>query len=96
MNRANNLDSRFEKVQQDFFKELYGTKSQSARWKKCVDYVNGNMGIAVSALYVKTHFNAESKAKVSTKKFIICVIVVIIIMHEEVYAQKLSDFNFKS
>jgi predicted metalloendopeptidase len=67
MNRANNLDTRFEKVQQDFFAEQYGTKSQSARWKKCVDYVNGNMGIAVSALYVKTHFNAESKAKVSAK-----------------------------
>ena len=44
MNRANNLDSRFEKVQQDFFKEIYGTKTQSARWKKCVDYVNNNMG----------------------------------------------------
>lgn len=65
MNRANNLDSRFEKVQHDFFREIFGTKTQSARWKKCVDYVNTNMGIAVSALYVKEHFNSQSKAKVS-------------------------------
>ncbi|CAG2169814.1 unnamed protein product [Oppiella nova] len=60
MNRANNLDARFDKVQQDFYREIYGTKSQSARWKKCVDYVNNNM---VSALYVQEHFNSASKAK---------------------------------
>ncbi|CAG2169815.1 unnamed protein product [Oppiella nova] len=63
MNRANNLDARFDKVQQDFYREIYGTKSQSARWKKCVDYVNNNMGMAVSALYVQEHFNSASKAK---------------------------------
>lgn len=63
MNRANNLDSRFEKAQHEFFKEQYGTKSQTPRWKKCVDYVNSNLGIAVSALYVESHFNDESKLK---------------------------------
>ncbi|XP_054155283.1 neprilysin-4-like [Oppia nitens] len=63
MNRANNLDSRFEKVQQDYYKEIFGTKSQSARWKKCIDYVNNNMGMAASALYVHQYFTSDSKAK---------------------------------
>lgn len=61
MNRANNLDSRFETAIEEYNRDQYGTQAVSARWKKCVDFANGNLGIAVSALYVKQYFDLESK-----------------------------------
>lgn len=61
MNRVNNLDKRFADIQQDYLKELAGTKVQPARWKTCVDYVNGNVGQAVGALYIKHHFQTAAK-----------------------------------
>lgn len=65
MNRASNLDSRFENALEEYYRDQYGTQSVPARWKKCVDFANANLGIAVSALYVRKHFDIESKHKVS-------------------------------
>ncbi len=64
MNRIKNLDLRFENVLEDYYRDQYGTKSVPARWKKCVDFANGNLGTAVSALYVRKYFDLESKHKV--------------------------------
>ena len=61
MNRIKNLDSRFENAMEDFYRDQYGTKAVPARWKKCIDFVNGNLGIVVSALYVRKYFDLESK-----------------------------------
>ena len=65
MNRIKNLDQRFENILEDYYRDQYGTKSIPARWKKCIDFVNGNLGTAVSALYVRKYFDLESKQKVS-------------------------------
>ena len=64
-NRIGNLDKRFLEVQQTYFKSLYGTQQRADRWKTCVVYVNKNMGMAVGALFVRKHFNEQSKERVS-------------------------------
>lgn len=68
MNRIKNLDQRFENILEDYYRDQYGTKSVPARWKKCIDFVNGNLGTAVSALYVRKYFDLESKHKVNEKE----------------------------
>lgn len=65
-NRVGNLASKFLEHQQTYFKTLYGTTSKSERFKTCSTYVNKNMGMAVGALFVKRHFNEQSKERVST------------------------------
>lgn len=85
MNRSKNLDSRFENVLEEYYRDQYGTKSVPARWKKCMDFVNGNLGIAVSALYVRKYFDLESKHKVinvaivfdTTSKTASCLFIVV-------------------
>jgi putative endopeptidase len=46
----------------DFFgKTLTGAKEQRPRWKRCVGYVNGDLGEAVGQIYVQQTFGAEGK-----------------------------------
>ena len=61
MNRVNNLGKEFADKQHEYAAEISGAKNQAPRAKVCVDYVNGNMGMAVSSLYVKKHFDSGSK-----------------------------------
>lgn len=61
MNRVNNLGKQFAENQHEYVAEISGAKTQAPRHKVCVDYVNGNMGMAVSSLYVKRHFDSGSK-----------------------------------
>ena len=44
---------------------LYGTTSDTAIWRRCANYVNGNMENAVGRLYVAEAFAGESKHMVS-------------------------------
>ncbi len=64
--RINNLDSRFQAIQQDLYKVLFGREETPARWTFCVAYVNGNLGNAVGAMFVKKYFDERSKKDVST------------------------------
>ena len=66
--RLNNLDQRFQALKQDLYSVLYGRKQQPERWKYCVSYVNGNMGMAVGSLFVKNFFSEDSKNDVSFQK----------------------------
>eukprot|EP00095_Tigriopus_kingsejongensis_P001687 maker-scaffold1658_size31987-snap-gene-0.9 protein:Tk01687 transcript:maker-scaffold1658_size31987-snap-gene-0.9-mRNA-1 annotation:"endothelin-converting enzyme 1" len=59
--RVNNLDDRFQTLQQDFFRLLFGREETPPRWKYCVSYVNGNLGNAVGSMFVKRHFDEQSK-----------------------------------
>jgi len=45
---------------------VYGVQSKPARWKKCVDYTNGFMGMAVGRLFVAKHFPEEAKSMVTS------------------------------
>lgn len=40
---------------------LYGTTSDTAIWRRCANYVNGNMENAVGRLYVAEAFAGDSK-----------------------------------
>lgn len=55
--------------QQEYFKALYGTQATPPRWKTCTMYVNKNMGMSVGALFVREHFNENSKIRVSKSEY---------------------------
>ena len=59
--RINNLDTRFEKVQNELYRLLYGREEMPARWKFCIAYVNGNLGMSVGSLFVREFFDGQSK-----------------------------------
>ncbi|XP_077533139.1 neprilysin-1-like isoform X2 [Haemaphysalis longicornis] len=61
--RVGSLDKRFVDKQQEYFNAIYGTQSKPARWKTCALLVNKQMGMAVGALFVRRHFNDQSKKK---------------------------------
>ena len=63
--RLNNLDSRFQGVQNDLFRVLFGREETPARWRFCVSYVNGNLGNSVGSMFVKKYFDEQSKRDVS-------------------------------
>jgi endothelin-converting enzyme/putative endopeptidase len=46
-----------------FRKVLTGAKEQRPRWKRCVDYTNGDLGELVGKAYVAQAFGAEGKAR---------------------------------
>ena len=59
--RINNLDKRFERIQNELYKLLYGREEMPARWKFCIAYVNGNLGMSVGSLFVRKYFDSQSK-----------------------------------
>jgi len=59
--RINNLDKRFEKIQNELYRLLYGREEMPARWKFCIAYVNGNLGMSVGSLFVHKYFDGQSK-----------------------------------
>ncbi|XP_071557180.1 neprilysin-4 isoform X1 [Temnothorax nylanderi] len=59
--RVNNLDDRFQEVKQKFYYILFGREQAPSRWKNCVTQVNSNMDMAVGAMFVKKHFDENSK-----------------------------------
>jgi predicted metalloendopeptidase len=48
-----------------FFRVLFGRVETPPRWKFCVSYVNGNLGNAVGAMFVRKFFDEQSKQDVS-------------------------------
>nr|CAD7452737.1 unnamed protein product [Timema tahoe] len=59
--RTNNLDSRFEVAKQRFYRVITGQREVPPRWKGCVDHVNSQMGMATGAMFVRRHFDENSK-----------------------------------
>jgi endothelin-converting enzyme/putative endopeptidase len=58
------LPMAFENENFEFFaKTLQGTKELRPRWKRCVDYTNGDLGEAVGQIYVQQTFGAEGKER---------------------------------
>ena len=61
---ASFLPKAFDDAQFDFYsKTLGGVQVQRDRWKRGVQLMNGALGEAVGAIYVKKYFPAASKAK---------------------------------
>ncbi|CAF3975020.1 unnamed protein product [Adineta steineri] len=65
MNRANNMPSRIRNTRTQFDRVFKGTSAEPTRAVICSNYVNDNMGFAVSRLYVKKYFddNARTQSK---------------------------------
>uniref|UniRef100_A0A8B9SBY3 Neprilysin n=1 Tax=Apteryx owenii TaxID=8824 RepID=A0A8B9SBY3_APTOW len=61
MDLVNSLSRNYKDTRNAFRKALYGTTSETAVWRRCANYVNGNMENAVGRLYVEEAFAGESK-----------------------------------
>ncbi|XP_066475083.1 neprilysin [Tiliqua scincoides] len=61
MDLVNSLSRKYKDTRSTFRKVLYGTTSDTAAWRRCANYVNGNMENAVGRLYVAEAFAGESK-----------------------------------
>ncbi|XP_054839274.1 neprilysin isoform X2 [Eublepharis macularius] len=64
MDLVNTLSQNYKDVRTAYRKVLFGTTSDTAAWRRCANYVNGNMENAVGRLYVAEAFAGESKHKV--------------------------------
>ncbi|NXP02667.1 NEP protein, partial [Thinocorus orbignyianus] len=61
MDLVNSLSRNYKETRNAFRKALYGTTSETAVWRRCANYVNGNMENAVGRLYVEAAFAGDSK-----------------------------------
>ncbi|XP_061493081.1 neprilysin [Rhineura floridana] len=61
MDMVNVLSRNYRDTRNDFRKVLYGTSSDPATWRRCANYVNGNLEDAVGRLYVAETFAGDSK-----------------------------------
>jgi putative endopeptidase len=58
------LPKKFEEEDFNFFgKTLTGATEQRARWKRCVDATDGDLGEALGKIYVQRTFGPEGKAR---------------------------------
>nr|CAI5828592.1 unnamed protein product [Callosobruchus analis] len=64
MDLSSYLIDDYQKEELMFKQIVYGIKSGLDRWFKCVKWVKGYMGMAVGALYVREHFDQDSKVEV--------------------------------
>lgn len=55
--------SAFRALGFEFSRAVFGLQQRSPRWKSCATNVNANFGVALSHLYVKTHFHDASRKK---------------------------------
>ncbi|CAF1189094.1 unnamed protein product [Rotaria sp. Silwood1] len=65
MNRASNMPKRIRSTREQFDRVFKGTTAEPSRANTCANYVNDNMGFAVSRLYVNKYFddNARNQSK---------------------------------
>ncbi|NWR51505.1 NEP protein, partial [Regulus satrapa] len=61
MDLVNSLSRDYKDTRNAFRKALYGTTAEAAVWRRCANYVNGNMESAVGRLYVEEAFAGDSK-----------------------------------
>ncbi|NXA99064.1 NEP protein, partial [Cnemophilus loriae] len=61
MDLVNSLSQDYKDTRNAFRKALYGTTSETAVWRRCANYVNGNMESAAGRLYVEEAFAGDSK-----------------------------------
>ncbi|CAF3752104.1 unnamed protein product [Rotaria sp. Silwood1] len=61
MNRASSMPKRIRSTREQFDRVFYGISSEPARATTCANYVNNNMGFAVSRLYIRKYFDDNSR-----------------------------------
>ncbi|CAF2049942.1 unnamed protein product [Rotaria magnacalcarata] len=65
MHRADNMPKRFRSIKENFQHIFRGTTADVSRKIICGNFVNGNMGFAVSALYIKKYFDDNARIQSS-------------------------------
>ncbi len=65
MNRASQMPRRIRNIREQFYRAFKGIRVEQNRVITCANYVNNNMGFAVSKLYIKKYFddNARNQSK---------------------------------
>ncbi|KAK7483108.1 hypothetical protein BaRGS_00025676 [Batillaria attramentaria] len=58
---APELTDNYQEVHIRYRMVLQGVKRAKIRWKKCVEYTNDEMGLAVGAMFVRENFRKHSK-----------------------------------
>nr|XP_020761489.1 neprilysin isoform X1 [Odocoileus virginianus texanus]XP_020761490.1 neprilysin isoform X1 [Odocoileus virginianus texanus]XP_020761491.1 neprilysin isoform X1 [Odocoileus virginianus texanus]XP_020761492.1 neprilysin isoform X1 [Odocoileus virginianus texanus]XP_020761493.1 neprilysin isoform X1 [Odocoileus virginianus texanus] len=84
MDLVSSLSRNYKESRNAFRKALYGTTSETATWRRCANYVNGNMENAVGRLYVEAAFPGDSKHVVED----------LIAQIREVFVQTLDDLTW--
>jgi neprilysin len=64
MNRASNMPQRIRSTREQFDRVFQGTNTKPSRSITCANYVNDNMGFAVSKLYIKKYFDENARSQV--------------------------------
>ena len=59
---SHHLSLPYQDIRFAFSKQVYGVKSQPARWKTCVSRTNSAVGFALGQLYVEETFGGDSRA----------------------------------
>jgi predicted metalloendopeptidase len=67
MHRIDNMPKRFRSIKENFDHIFRGTTGVRPRNVICGNYVNGNMGFAVSKLYIKQYFDDNARNQVKEK-----------------------------
>lgn len=55
------LTEKYIHLKYEYKKVLEGITQEKPRWEKCITFVNNNMGMAVSAMFIQNNFKKESK-----------------------------------
>ncbi|GFS15352.1 membrane metallo-endopeptidase-like 1 [Elysia marginata] len=61
MDMVPELATPFQQAMTEYKAVLQGMKREQLRWKKCVEFVNERVGMAVGAMFVKKNFKKESR-----------------------------------
>lgn len=64
MNRAGNLPQSIRAIRDRFVRVFRGTTAEPPRTVSCGNFVNSNMGFAVSKLYIKEYFDENARNQV--------------------------------
>ena len=73
MNHAKNMPKKYRDIKQIFIQAFQGIITEPSRNTTCAIYVNENMGLAVSKLYIRKYFDANARNQVIER--LICSLV---------------------
>jgi predicted metalloendopeptidase len=64
MDQAGNMPRRIRSIKDQFDRVFQGTSAEQPRTTRCAVYVNNNMGMVVSKLYIENYFDENARNQV--------------------------------
>jgi predicted metalloendopeptidase len=65
MSQVQYMAAKFRAIRQTFYQVFAGVRTASSRPVRCANYVNDNMGLAVSKLYIRANFDKTARNEVT-------------------------------